>query len=89
MELWLGRRLGAGRGFRQELYLKLELVDEARTTVWLWMWIWLKLNPLLGARAGDELELVLGPRPGLWLGVRPGPNPVSYTHLTLPTICSV
>eukprot|EP00975_Prorocentrum_lima_P019996 4209015-Prorocentrum_lima.AAC.1 len=24
-----------------------------------------------------------------WLGDGPGHNPVSYTHLTLPTICSV
>eukprot|EP00969_Alexandrium_andersonii_P196550 8683811-Alexandrium_andersonii.AAC.1 len=40
-----------------------------------------------GLHLGRGLGLGLGLRPGLRLGLAVGP--VSYTHLTLPTICSV
>ena len=35
------------------------------------------------------LVLVCGSIGGLFFGAMPGLSPVSYTHLTLPTICSV
>ena len=34
--------------------------------------------------SGDDLDLVVA-----WCEPGPGVNAVSYTHLTLPTICSV
>ena len=51
--------------------------------------------PLAGIRVVEFSHMVMGPTCGLVLAdlgaevIKVEPVPVSYTHLTLPTICSV
>ena len=50
--------------------------------------VWLMLGAATFAFSVLVGFLVRRPRPGHWLAPI-GPGSVSYTHLTLPTICSV